>query len=61
MNRGEQAEWCPKCQAWVMPVATVGWKSVMGYTRPSKWQCPTHWVETVEDGKPVPYRLQSKW
>ena len=58
MNRGEQAEWCPKCEAWVMPVGSTLGRSP---NRRSQWQCPTHWVETVEDGKPVPYRLQSKW
>ena len=45
MNRGGQAEWCPKCEARVMPVGTLG---AGANARDQKWQCPIHYVETVE-------------
>ena len=53
MNRGGQAEWCPKCQAWVMPIGTLGKGA---NAREQKWQCPIHYVATYtrEEWKRLP-------
>ena len=52
MNRGEQAEWCPKCHAWVLPVRVKSEKP--GYAWLYKWQCPIHYVETFVQPLVVP-------